>query len=335
LDNEGLRGLLISSAPDVATLPRHRLADDLPAIMRASGEEARAEPAAAGRKGTEPRSTGNRSPAHRRRSCCGKPAHVTLVDRDGNKRYIHGIATWFSQNEHRCTAELRPWIWMLALTSDCRIFQNTTVPDILTAVFGDCGQTDYRNSLALSYSSIDYCVQFQETAFDFVSRLMEEEAGIAYYFDHSESAHTLVMIDDPSKYPACPHADSLPFLPLPDDRDWLTDMPISSANLSQRVATAKFQTDDYNFITPSTELKATAGNGSWQVYEYPGRYTAKSDGDTVAKRRMEKIEALVKQLSGTFAMTRHPSDAFNGKYALYSVHHSVSAWYERLKGRPW
>jgi type VI secretion system secreted protein VgrG len=88
-----------------------------------------------------------------------------------------------------------------------------------------------------------------------------EEAGIAYYFDHSESAHTLVMIDDPSKYPACPHADSLPFLPLPDDRDWLTDMRISSANLSQRVATAKFQTDDYNFITPSTELKATAGNG--------------------------------------------------------------------------
>jgi len=161
-----------------------------------------------------------------------------------------------------------------------------------------------------------------------------EEAGIAYYFDHSESAHTLVMIDDPSKYPACPHADSLPFLPLPDDRDWLTDMRISSANLSQRVATAKFQTDDYNFITPSTELKATAGNGSWQVYEYPGRYTAKSDGDSVAKRRMEEIEALVKQLSGTspvrhmtagatFTMTRHPSDAFNGKYALYSVHHSA------------
>ena len=138
------------------------------------------------------------------------------------------------------------------------------------------------------------------------------------------------MIDDPSKYPACPHADSLPFLPLPDDRDWLTDMRISSANLSQRVATAKFQTDDYNFMTPSTELKATAGNGSWQVYEYPGRYTAKSDGDTVAKRRMEEIEALVKQLSGTsplrhmtagatFTMTKHPSDAFNGKYALYSV----------------
>jgi hypothetical protein len=53
LDNEGLRGLLIASAPDVATLPRHSLADDLPAIMRASGEEARAEPAAAGRKGPE------------------------------------------------------------------------------------------------------------------------------------------------------------------------------------------------------------------------------------------------------------------------------------------
>ena len=263
----------------------------------------------------------------------GKPAHVTLVDGDGNKRYIHGIVTRFSQDERRCTAELRPWIWMLSLTSDCRIFQNKSVPDIITAVFGDCGQADYRSDLVLSYSALDYCVQFQETALEFVSRLMEE-AGIAYYFEHSESAHTLVMIDDPSKYPACPHADSLPFLPLPDSRDWLTHLRINSASLSQRVATGKFQTDDYNFITPSTELKATAGNGSWQVYEYPGRYTQKNDGDTVAKRRIEEIEALVKQLSGTspvrhmaagstFTMTKHPSDAFNGKYALCLVHHSA------------
>lgn len=261
----------------------------------------------------------------------GKPAHVTLVDGDGNKRYIHGIMTRFSQDQRRCTADLRPWIWMLSLTSDCRVFQNKAVPDILAAVFDDCGQSEYRRDLALSYSTIDYCVQFQETAFDFVSRLMEE-AGIAYYFDHSESAHTLVMLDDPSKYPACPHADSLPFLPLHDDRDWLTDQRISSASLSRRVASAKFQTDDYNFVTPSTEIKATAGNGSWRVYEYPGRYSAKNEGDAVARRRMEEIEALVKQLSGTspmrhmtagatFTMAKHPSDAFNGKYALYSVHH--------------
>jgi type VI secretion system secreted protein VgrG len=263
----------------------------------------------------------------------GKPAHVTLVNGDGNKRYIHGLVTRFGQNERRCTAELRPWLWMLSLTSDCRIFQNKTVPDILAGVFGDCGQTDYRNDLVLSYPTLDYCVQFQETSFQFASRLMEE-AGIAYYFDHSESAHTLVMIDDPSKYPACPYADSLPFLPLPDDRDWLTDLRIGSADLSQRVASAAFQTDDYNFTTPSTELKATAGDGSRQIYEYPGRYTTKSDGDTVAKRRMEEIEALVKQLSGTspvrhmcagatFTMTKHPRDAFNGKYALYSVRHSA------------
>jgi type VI secretion system secreted protein VgrG len=263
----------------------------------------------------------------------GKAAHVTLVDGDGNKRYVHGLVTRFAQNEHRCTAELRPWLWMLSLSSDCRIFQNKTVTDILTEVFNDSGQTDYRNDLVLTYSTLDYCVQFQETSFQFVSRLMEE-AGIAYYFDHSESGHTLVMIDDPSRYPACPHADSLPFLPLPDDRDWLTDLRINSADLSQRVASAAFQTDDYSFVTPTTELKVKAGNGSWQIYEYPGGYTVKDDGDTVAKRRMEEIEALVKQLSGnspvrhmtagaTFTMTRHPSDAFNGKYALYSVRHSA------------
>lgn len=263
----------------------------------------------------------------------GKPAHATLVDGNDNKRYIHGIVTRFSQTRRRCTAELRPWLWLLSLTSDCRIFQNKTVPEIVTAIFGDCGQTDYRNDLALSYPMLEYCVQFQESALDFVSRLMEE-AGIAYFFEHTENAHTLVMVDDPSKYPTCAHADALPFLPLPEDRDWLTDLRIDSAELSQRVASAKFQTDDYNFITPSTDLKATAGTGSWQVYEYPGRYTAKSDGETRAKRRMEEIEALVKLLSGTspvrhlaagstFTMTGHPSDAFNAKYALYSVHHSA------------
>jgi type VI secretion system secreted protein VgrG len=263
----------------------------------------------------------------------GKSAYVTLIDGDGNKRYIHGLVTRFTQSERRCTAELRPWLWMLSLTSDCRIFQNKTVPDILTAVFQDCGQTDYRNDLVGGYSTLDYCVQFQETSFQFVSRLMEE-AGIAYYFDHSDSAHTLVMIDDPSKFPACPHADSLPFLPLPNDRDWLTDSRIANADLSQRVASAAFQTDDYNFITPSNELKAKAGNGSWQIYEYPGRYTAKNDGDALAKRRMEEIEALVKELKGispvrhmtagaTFTLTQHPSEAFNGKYALYSVQHNA------------
>ncbi len=263
----------------------------------------------------------------------GKPAHATLVDGEGNKRYIHGIVTRFSQNERRCAAELRPWLWLLSLTADCRIFQNKAVPDILTQVFDDSGKTDYRSDLILTYPTLEYCVQFLETTFEFVSRLMEE-AGIAYYFEHSDTAHTLVLIDDPSKYPSCAHADSLPFLPLAADRDWLTDSRIDSASLSQSVAADAFQTDDYNFTIPSTELKATAGAGSLQIYEYPGRYAVKSDGDTVAKRRMEEIEALLKLLSGTspvrhltaaatFTMTGHPSDAFNGKYALYSVQHNA------------
>lgn len=263
----------------------------------------------------------------------GKPACVTLVDGDGNKRFINGFVTRFGQNERRCRAELRPWLWMLSLTSDCRIFQNKSVPDILTTVFTSCGQTDYRADLAFSYPPLDYCVQFQETSFEFVSRLMEE-TGIAYYFDHSESAHTLVLIDDPSKYPACPYVASLPFLPLPDDRDWLSDLRIESADLSRRIASAAFQTDDYNFITPSTDLTAKVGNGSWQIYEYPGGYSAKNEGDRLAKRRMEEIEALAKQLSGTspvrhltpggtFTMTGHPGGGFNGKYALYSVQHNA------------
>jgi type VI secretion system secreted protein VgrG len=261
----------------------------------------------------------------------GKPACVTLIDGGGNKRYLHGLVTRFRQSGNVCSADLRPWLWMLSLIADNRIFQAKSVPDILAAVFSDAGFTDYRNDLQGSYGTLDYCVQFQESSLGFVSRLMEE-AGICYFFEHTDSAHTLVLADDPSSFKDCEHAASIPFLPLPEGADWLTDLRIDTVATESRVAVQAYQADDFNFTIPATELKVATGEGARRVYQYPGRYDTLDAGETVARRRIEAFEAGARQISGTapvralraggaFTLTGHPDTALNARYALRSVLH--------------
>lgn len=264
----------------------------------------------------------------------GQAAHVTLIDGAGNKRYLHGLVTRFAQNDADCTADLRPWLWMLSLRADNRVFQNKSVPDILEAVFNGAGFTDFRNDLRLTYAPLDYCVQFQETDFAFASRLMEE-AGICYFFEHSESAHTLVLADDAASFQDCANAASLAYRPLPASMDWLTDTRIDELTSESAVTSQQYMTDDYNFVTPSTELKASTGDGTRRVYEYPGRYAAKDAGDGVVKRRIEALEAGGARISGAsparamraggaFTLTGHPNAALNRKYALRHVSHAAA-----------
>lgn len=223
---------------------------------------------------------------------------------------------------------------MLSLIVDNRIFQTKTVPDILTSVFSDAGFTDYRNDLRQSYAALDYCVQFRETSLAFVSRLMEE-FGIFYFFEHTDSAHTLVLADDPASFKNCENAASLPFLSLQSGDDWLTDLRVDRLASESQVAVQSYLTDDFNFTTPATELKVVTGEGTRQIYEYPGRYATLGDGETVAKRRIEAFEAVAKQISGkspvralraggAFTLTQHPDTSLNLRYALLSVLHSAS-----------
>lgn len=261
----------------------------------------------------------------------GQAARVTLVDGDGNQRFIHGRVTRLIRGPARWHAELRPWLWLLRLTSDNRIFQNKTVPDILQEVFDDLGFPDYRNSLTDQYQQREYCVQYWETTYDFVHRLMAEE-GIAYFFEHAEDAHTLVLIDDISVFQPCPNAGSVPFNPLPPSQDWLDDCRIDDISVEKQVVPDAFQSDDYNFETPGTELKVSVsdGDGSLTVYDYPGGYQLKDQGDGVAKRRLDALRAGRTLISGAspvrsfapgfrFTLTGHPFA--DGDLALRTVRH--------------
>ena len=260
----------------------------------------------------------------------GKAAGVTLIDGRGAQRHIHGLVTRLRQDGSGCVIELRPWLWQLAFTRDNRIFQNKSVPDILAAVFAAYDNQAHKSALVLTYAPLDYCVQYAESDLDFVSRLMEE-AGIAYYFEYSADAHTLVLVDDPGKFPPCPNAATLPWL-VPGGGDWLSDHRVESLELVQSMAAETYQATDYNFRTPATSLLAKAGKAGRTVYDYPGNYTAKADGDSVAKRRAEELGTLAAQLRGrspvrhltagtTVTLSGHPAANFNGKFALYSVTH--------------
>ena len=106
--------------------------------------------------------------------------------------------------------EVVPWLWLLTLTTDCKVFQGKTVPDIIEAIFkewqGKYSQiVQFRKQAQWQLSrKLDYCVQYRETDFNFISRLMEEE-GIFFYFKHEDGKHTLVLADDASSLPACPN----------------------------------------------------------------------------------------------------------------------------------
>ncbi|SIS48518.1 type VI secretion system Vgr family protein [Insolitispirillum peregrinum] len=274
-------------------------------------------------------------------SVIGKAAGVTLQTPSGTSRYFHGRVARFIQGptDGRVTlywAELVPWTWMLTLSSDCRIFQNKSVPDIISAVCSDLGFTDLKKSLKKSYTPREYCVQYRETAYDFICRLMAEE-GIFFFFEHESSKHTMVLADDASAHSAAAGLDSAlyqtPFLGQTRQRGDV----ISSLQVEHAVTTGKVAYDDYNFETPSTQLFAKVdGSGStMRRYDYPGLYAKKTDGESYAALRMEAYELPALRITGestipalvpgaTMTVSGHPRDDVNAEWVLLSVRHQIS-----------
>ena len=146
----------------------------------------------------------------------GKNVTVKLALPDDSTRYFNGYVTRFAQGGtygryNRYFAVVRPWLWFLTRTADCRIFQDMTVPDIVKKVFGDHPTADFKLELTGTYRKWNYCVQYRETDFNFVSRLMEEE-GIYYYFRHTDGHNTVVLTDSTSKHTASPGYEKIPFI---------------------------------------------------------------------------------------------------------------------------
>jgi type VI secretion system secreted protein VgrG len=271
----------------------------------------------------------------------GKAVTVTLLLNDGTKRYINGVVGRFIQEDSNVRfttyyADIYPWLWLLTKAQDCRIFQNKSIPQIIKSVFDDLEFKDYRDDLKGTYSSLDYCVQYDESAFNFVSRLMED-AGIFYFFEHEEDKHTLVLGDDADAHKSCPGLQEARYrqssMPYTDDH------VITRCAIEEQVVTGKFALDDFNFETPSTDLivEVAGEEGAMRVYEYPGGILNKGDGETKAKLRLEACEQPGKTLRGEghvraftagykFDLKNHYRADANKTYVLRSV--SIAATQE-------
>ncbi|MGH7627715.1 MAG: type VI secretion system Vgr family protein [Gemmatimonadaceae bacterium] len=273
----------------------------------------------------------------------GKNVTVNLELVGGAKRNFNGLVSRFTQtgrDEHfvHYRAEVVPWLWMLTRHSDCRIFQNKNVPDIIGAVFGDRGFSDYRLSLQGSYSPLEYCVQYRETDFNFVTRLMEQ-CGIFFFFEHSASKHTLVLADAATAHEKCPGPSKVEF--TAEGTGVHDDDVITNWSVEQEVRPGKYTLRDYNFETPSVNLEISApttikasGADARELYDYPGDYLKRADGEKVVKLRMQEEEVghLVATGAGNcrnlasgykFTLAEHFNDDVNGDYVLTEVRHSA------------
>jgi len=230
--------------------------------------------------------------------------------------------------------ELRPWLWWLTLSSDNRIFQNKSVPDIVEAVFAGGGYTDYELQLSATYTPRDYCVQYGETDFAFVSRLLEEE-GIHYFFRHQAGSHTLVLADSSDAYLPCPGAASVDF--APPDLGLRELQAIRSGEVVQEAVSLAFTGTDFAFATPATSLLATAEADAAQpaMVDYPGGWTTKSAGDALAKIRADALASGARTLRGdsdhrglapghSFTLAGHERGDANVDWVLREVSHEAS-----------
>ena len=271
----------------------------------------------------------------------GKSITVTLRLGNDVEHHLNGIVARFVQEETnlrltRYYADVHPWLWLLTKTSDCRIFQNKSTPEIIELIFNDLGFTDFRNDLKNSYDKREYCVQYNESAFNFVSRLMEEE-GIFYFFEHTTDKHTLVLGDDADAHKACPGLEGTAVHFRQSLMDHTQDLAITRCLVEEQIVSGSFAHDDYNFETPNTDLKVESQSDKpkFKVYEYPGNFLKKDKGEKRADLRLDALEQSQKMIRGDafvrafvtghkFELKDHYRADVNQTYVLQSVSHAAT-----------
>lgn len=276
---------------------------------------------------------------------------LELPDERG-ARYFHGYVTDF---HYRGTnrlhygvyhATLRPRLWFLTRTANCRIFQNETVPGIIQGIFAKHG-IDIEPKLSGSYPPWEYCVQYRETDFNFVSRLMEQE-GIYYYFKHEKDKHVLVLADDYGDHEKFKGYERVLY-PL-DVHDRHKRDHLYELNLQVSHQPGAYALRDFDFKAPGKELLAKLANpkdhalAQFEIYDYPGEYTEYGHGETYTRIRLEELLAQHERVEAKgnaaglavgylFELTGCPRQDLNREYLIESATHQVeSDAYETVAG---
>jgi type VI secretion system secreted protein VgrG len=257
-------------------------------------------------------------------------------------RYFHGVVSRFAALDidpgglRHYRAEVVPPLWFLTRSTDCRIFQNKTVPEIVEAVFADFGITDYKLHAKGVHPKREYCVQYRETAFDFLSRLLEEE-GISYFFVNTADQQVLTLTDVNSSFVDC-QEQSVEYHPGIAPQNFLA---VTGWEHRFTYPSGKWSQTDYNFETPDANLLSSSATvvklkdvSKYERFDYPGGFKQAADSKNSTKLRMEEEETPYNQVHGTslcrsfmaggkFALVKHPAGAENQEYLLTAVEHEA------------
>ena len=276
----------------------------------------------------------------------GKRVTLSILQSDmETERYFDGFVSHFAKlprrPPHRVFFEYEikivPWTWFLNRTTNCRIFQEKTVPQVIEQIFQDYGFSDFQPQLSGTHNPWTYCVQYRETAFDFISRLMEKE-GIYYFFKHEKGKHTMVLADKSSVHQNCDFQSNMRMEPATGSyfRDQDT---VQLWERHYQYRSGKWAQTDYNFETPTTSLLTNDStvlqiekSTNYELFDYPGEYDNKGDGEALTKLRMEEEEIGFDTAQGEsdcrsfssgfkFTLQEHEQKDQNQAYVLLSLTH--------------
>lgn len=263
----------------------------------------------------------------------GKDLCVNMELDGGGKRYISGLVTAARVVGHEgrsVTYELRiePWLKLLTHTSDYKAFQNKTVVNILDEVLAEYPYP-VEKRLVENYPTRTWQVQYGETDFDFIQRLMQEW-GIYWWFEHSEDSHTLVLADVISAHKVCPES---PVVEWHQEGLKLDKEFIHTITANESLRAGQWVLDDFDFMKPRSLLANTVanprktGHANYEHYEWPGDYFNKGEGEMLTRVRMEAQRSPGSRVHGggnirtlmtgnTFTLMNHPTAEVNREYLL-------------------
>ncbi|TIM10584.1 type VI secretion system tip protein TssI/VgrG [Mesorhizobium sp.] len=268
---------------------------------------------------------------------------VSIEGESDPKRWFSGLVSEFrlTRIEDRLAyyeAVIRPWLWFLGNTTDCRIFQNMSVIEIVEEVFSKYSTAKFEKRLQGSYPPREYCVQYDESDLDFVQRLLEHE-GILYFFEHDEGKHTLVLADAMSKLKPAPGYEKVPYhfegQGSRRDVEYITEwIPGSSVRPGAYVHT------DYDFEKPGADLMAKSAQpfshklAAGENYRQPGAHLDVGRGDSLAAIRREEIQAVHQRVAAvgtvrglysgcTFKLDGFPREDQNQEYLVVSAEYRL------------
>ena len=263
----------------------------------------------------------------------GKDLCVNIELDGGGKRYISGLVTAARVAGHQGRSvvyelRLEPWLKILTHTSDYKAFQNKNVVDILDEVLDEY-PWPVEKRLVENYPTRAWQVQYGETDFAFIQRLMQEW-GIYWWFEHSENSHTLVLADAINVHKAC--ADS-PLVCYYQKGLKLDKEFIHTITANESLRSGQWVLNDFDFMKPRSLLKSTVANpretglAEYEHYEWPGDYFTKSEGEMLTRIRMEEQRSPGSRVQGsgnirtlmtgfTFTLENYPTAEVNREYLL-------------------